>query len=134
MIAKELPWGAFVDDPLLITMRVRGLDLSEATFTYMVQENPFAEPLFTPLAKTPTAGAQGVRVVGVGEDERGLYTDIEILVLQATLAAAVADFPGQGRLTLYHKFQWTLASGGGFSSVDQTVFYGPLSISGGRNA
>lgn len=132
MSAKELSWAAFADDPLQIAMRVKGLDISAATFGYLVQANPFSDPLIT-LAVTETPGADGVRVVGTGETDGIPYTDIEILAAQATLATAISGFAGQGKITLYHKFQWTIAMGEGFSSLDRTIFYGPLTIFGGSN-
>jgi hypothetical protein len=133
MIARELPWGAFVDDPLQITMRVRGLDLTDTTFDYLIQETPFTDPIVS-VSETETPGADGVRLVAVGTDDSVPYSDVEIIVTLATLASAIDGVRrGQGKLVLYHKFQWSLPSGTGFSVLERTIFYGPLTIQGGSN-
>lgn len=129
--AKELKWAAFSDDPLQLTFRVKGLDLSSTVMKYLVQETPHTSPIIT-LNHGATAGTDGIRVVSVGMQDGLTYSDVEILVTQPTLDAALAAFPDGDQIPLYHKFQWTI-SGGTFTTVDKTAFYGDLTIYRGLN-
>lgn len=132
MFAKELAWSHFADDPLQLTFRVKGLDLTGTDMKYLVQRTPDADPIVT-LNDGATAGSDGIRVVETGADANGItYSDIEILATQATLDAAIAPFVDGDVLPFYHKFQWTIASGS-FTATDKTVFYGTLTIYRGSN-
>jgi hypothetical protein len=139
--AGRITLRAFRNDPLRVTLSVRGVDLTGATFSFAVRQYPdqSGDALLGPLSNTTTTGQRGVRLVDVLTVDSVPTSLIEIIDtkanMQALPAAAEVGSGSPAEVGLSFDFQWTPADGdeAGFAATEQTWLFGDFIVMGSVN-
>jgi hypothetical protein len=138
--AGRITLRAFRNDPLRVTLSVRGLDLTDADFAFSVRQYPdqSGDALLGPLAKTTIRGQRGVRVVEVLTIDSVPTSILEIIDTKANMQALPAapevgaGSPAEAKLAF--DFEWTPEdAGSGLSDAEKTWLHGDFIVMGSVN-